>query len=72
MESYVKKSIVGVILGLTSIASSAYVIDTEDCAGTQYINDLIGELVEYDAGVHIFVDATTPVFYAAYETIPHI
>lgn len=67
-----KKSIIGLVLGLTSMASSAYVIDTEACAGTEYIYDLSSELVEYDAGVHTFVDETTPVFYAAYETVPYI
>lgn len=67
-----KKSIIGLVLVLTSMTSSAYVIDTEACAGTEYIYDLSSELVEYDAAVHTFVDETTPVFYAAYEKVPHI
>ncbi|TRY30333.1 hypothetical protein [Aliiglaciecola sp. M165] len=52
--------------------SSAFEIDTEACAGTEYIYDLENNLVEYDASTHTFVTPSTPVFYAAFENIAHI
>lgn len=67
-----RKVMLSLLLGLSSMASSAYEIDTEACAGTEYIYDLSSELVEYDPTVHTFVSETTPVFYAAYESIPFI
>lgn len=64
------------LLSLTGLLVSshlyAYTIDTDACVGTEHIYDLSGELVEYDPTLHSFVDENTPVFYAGYESLPHI
>ena len=63
-----------VLCTLICVADSAYgyVIDTEACAGTEYIYDNSGDLVVYDPTVHTYIDASTPVFYAGYSDISHI
>lgn len=67
-----KKLLLAMGLALAFQATAqTYVIDTEACAGDEYIYDQAGELVMYDPAIHTFVTAQTPVFYASYETIPH-
>lgn len=55
-----------------SASVNAYVIDTEACAGTEYIYDQTGDLVIYDPNLHTFVTESTPVFYAGYSQIPYL
>ena len=66
-----KKIVIALSL-LTSINAIAYEIDTKACAGTAYIEDLSGQLVEYQSKVHTFVTSTTTVTYKAWRQIPHI
>ena len=60
-----------ILLGF-SVGANGYVIDTEVCAGDEYIYDTSGELVIYDPLIHTFVTETTPVFYAGYADISHM
>lgn len=68
-----KKLLLAMGLGLSLQATAeTYVIDTDACAGDEYIYDQSGDVVKYDSEIHTFVTAETPVFYAAYEKVPHI
>lgn len=68
-----KKLLLTMGLGLSLQATAdTYVIDTDACAGDEYIYDQSGDVVKYDPEVHTFVTAETSVYYAAYEKIPHI
>lgn len=47
-----------------------YVIDTNACAGAEWIQDTDGEWVLYEPDVHV-VTEETPVFYANTINVPH-
>ncbi len=61
-----------VLLAMVCFNTMAYEIDTEACAGKEYIYDLDGNLVEYSSAVHTFVNEDTPVFYAGKAKIPYL
>lgn len=62
-----KSFAIAAIAGLLSTSSFAYQIDTENCAGTAYIQDLDGKQVKYDPAIHDFVTEATEVTYKAWR-----
>ncbi|WP_281558911.1 hypothetical protein [Thalassomonas sp. RHCl1] len=75
----VKHIVLGMVAALSGVSVLAsevdtgkYQIDTDKCAGTEYIYDEQQQLVKYDPAIHTFVTEETAVFYSGSANIPHI